>query len=175
MFCTFDSASTGAASKFRSPLELRSDRRETSGKRVSDDLQLSIFDAKFFFSKIFSVFRNFRQILEELGFFGRQNQVPRWILLQIHFIFRSMRHLEPFLEATKVFLRPHGMSMFGRKECPSSNTRNVLPRTQGMFFFEHEASPSSDTRNVFPRTHGMFFFEHKECLSSNTRSVFLRT
>ena len=36
-------------SNVRSPLEFRSDRRETSGKRVSDDLQLSIFWRRIFF------------------------------------------------------------------------------------------------------------------------------
>ena len=46
-----------------------SDRRETSAKRVSDDLQLSIFRTEFFFSDFVSVFRNFQQILEELGIF----------------------------------------------------------------------------------------------------------
>ena len=35
---------------------LRSDRRETSGKRVSDDLQLSIFRRRIFFSENFSQF-----------------------------------------------------------------------------------------------------------------------
>ena len=71
-----------------------SDRRETSAKRVSDDLQFSIFwRRKFFFEKVFrskfvfriffSVFRYFRQILEDLGIFGRQNQLPGGILLQM--------------------------------------------------------------------------------------------
>ena len=51
------------------------------------------FDAEFFFSKkifdrkvfsdFFSVFRYFRQILEDLGIFGRQNQLPGGILLQM--------------------------------------------------------------------------------------------
>ena len=53
---------------------LRSDRHETSGKRVSDDLQLSIFRRrKFFFGIFFAIcfsgFRDFRPILEELGIF----------------------------------------------------------------------------------------------------------
>ena len=41
---------------------------------------------EFFFENFldfFSVFRNFRQILEDLGFFGRQNQVPGGILLRM--------------------------------------------------------------------------------------------
>ena len=37
----------------------------------------------FFFSDFFSVFRYFRQILEDLGIFGRQNQLPGGILLQM--------------------------------------------------------------------------------------------
>ena len=69
--------------------KLGSNRHETSAKRVSEDLQLSIFSRrkKFFekifnfFFKFFPVFRNFRRILEELGFFGRQNRVPGGILL----------------------------------------------------------------------------------------------
>ena len=63
-----------------------SDRCETSAKRVSDDLQLSIFSCRNFFSALifcFSVFHNFRQILEELGIFGRQNQIPGGILLLV--------------------------------------------------------------------------------------------
>ena len=56
-----------------------------------------LFSAIFFFRIVFSVFRNFRQILEELGFFQCQNQIPRWILLQIYHVFRSARRLEPML------------------------------------------------------------------------------
>merc|ERR1712078_932199 len=61
-------------SNVRLPLELRSDRRETSATRVSDDLQISIFRRrKMFFRKkiliFFSVFHYFRQIFEEFGFF----------------------------------------------------------------------------------------------------------
>ena len=40
----------------------------------------------FFFEKkiqILEVFHYFRQILEELGIFGRQNRIPRCILLQV--------------------------------------------------------------------------------------------
>ena len=73
----------------RSPFELRSDRRETLGKSVSDDLQLSIFDAKNVFRKNFRnflvFFRDFRAILEELRIFGCQNQLLHQLLLQIHF------------------------------------------------------------------------------------------
>ena len=57
-----------------------SDRRETSAKRVSDDLQLSIFwRQNFFFEKSFRFFFDFhyfRQILEHLVNFGRRNQIP---------------------------------------------------------------------------------------------------
>ena len=41
------------------------------------------FSVDFFFSDFFSVFRYFRQILEDLGIFGRQNQLPGGILLQM--------------------------------------------------------------------------------------------
>ena len=45
------------------------------------------FDAEkkidFFFRIFFSVFLDFRQILEELGSFGRQNQIPRGISLLV--------------------------------------------------------------------------------------------
>ena len=34
--------------------------------------------------EFFSVFRDFRLILEELGIFGRENQLAHQILLQIH-------------------------------------------------------------------------------------------
>ena len=76
-------------SNVRSHLELRSDRRETLGKRVSDDLQLSIFRRwKFVFRKknlhFFSVFRDFRPILEEPGIFRHQNQLLHQILFQMH-------------------------------------------------------------------------------------------
>ena len=43
----------------------------------------NFFSAEFFFSDFFSVFRYFRQILEDLGIFGRQNQLPGGILLQM--------------------------------------------------------------------------------------------
>ena len=36
-----------------------------------------------FFFRFFLVFHNFRQILEDLGIFGRQNQLPGGILLQM--------------------------------------------------------------------------------------------
>ena len=83
-----------------------SDRREISAKHVSEDLQLSSFWRRICFSKKNRIFRirtpilrYFRQILEHLGFFGRQNQVARSILLQIHQVIRSVRHLEPIFEA----------------------------------------------------------------------------
>ena len=66
-----------------------SDRHETSGKRVSDDLQLSIFwRRKFFFRNFFrncfTFFRDFRPILGRFLIFRRQNQLLHQILLQIH-------------------------------------------------------------------------------------------
>ena len=70
---------------------------------------------------------------------------------------------------------PQEMSCSQHKECPASNTRNVLLRTQAMSFLEHKECPSSNIRNVFLRTQGMSFFEHKEFHSSNTRNVLLRT
>ena len=64
-----------------------SDRCETSAKRVSEDSQLSIFSRRNFFfenfSDLFLFSHNFRQILEDLGFFGRQNRVPGGILLRM--------------------------------------------------------------------------------------------
>ena len=71
----------------RLPLEHGSDRRENPAKRVSDDLQLSIFWRFFFFNffqSFSSVFRHFRQILEELRIFWPQNQLQDQILLQMH-------------------------------------------------------------------------------------------
>ena len=60
-------------SNVRLPLELRSDRRETSATRVSEDLQISICLPKTNFSEqisdLFSVFRHYWQIFQELGFF----------------------------------------------------------------------------------------------------------
>ena len=41
-------------------------------------------EQKNFFRDFFSVFRDFRLILEEQGFFGRENQLAHQILLQIH-------------------------------------------------------------------------------------------
>ncbi len=73
-------------SNVRLPLELGSDRRETSATRVSDDLQHSIFRRRKFFFGIFfrvrkSVFHYFRQVFEELDIFWRQNLI-RWGILR---------------------------------------------------------------------------------------------
>ena len=141
------------------------------------------FDAENFFSKF--CFRLFSLVFSRFSadfggarfFFGRQNQVPRGILLQIHLLFRSVPHLEPFFEAKNVFHRTLGMSSFEHKECRPSNTGNVVLRTQGMSFFEHKECLSSNTRNILLRTQGLSFFEHKELSfleykerpSSNTR------
>ena len=70
------------------PLELGSDQRETSATRVSEDLQISIFRRrKFFGRQNFRIeksdFRQFGEVLEDLRPNGRQNQLPRQILLQI--------------------------------------------------------------------------------------------
>ena len=68
------------------PLELGSNRRETSATRVSEDLQLSIFRRppkkkrqNFWIEKSDS--RQFGEVLEDLRPNGRQNQLPRQILL----------------------------------------------------------------------------------------------
>ena len=74
-------------SNVRLPLELGSDRREALATRVSEDLQLSIFRHRkknrqnFRIEK--SVFHQFGEVLEDLRPNGRQNQLPRQILLQI--------------------------------------------------------------------------------------------
>ena len=79
----------------RLPLELGSDRRETSATRVSEDLQISIVRRRtnFFWAKTFGIeksdFRQFGQVLEDLRPNGRQNQLPRQILLQID-LFRGL-------------------------------------------------------------------------------------
>ena len=69
------------------PCEHGSDRRETSATRVSDDLQILIFwRRKINFEKknseIFFFGKN-RWILEELGSFWRQNQIPGGFLLRM--------------------------------------------------------------------------------------------
>ena len=54
---TADGRRRRRTSNVRLPLELRSDRHETSATRVSDDLQISIFRRrKIFFGKIFAKF-----------------------------------------------------------------------------------------------------------------------
>ena len=74
-------------SNVRLPLKLSSDQRETSVTRVSEDLQLSIFRRPPKNRQIFriekSVFHQFGEVLEDLQPNGRQNQLPRQILLQI--------------------------------------------------------------------------------------------
>ena len=73
----------------RLPLEDGSVRPQTLGKRVSDDLQLSIFRRrkKKNWRKVSVrkyVFRHFWWILEEPDDFWRQNLIPWRILLQVH-------------------------------------------------------------------------------------------
>ena len=72
-------------SNVRLPLELGSDRRQTSATCVSDDLQLSIFRRREKKSKTIwfrkSVFHRFRQIFEELDDFWHQNLI-RWGILR---------------------------------------------------------------------------------------------
>ena len=70
----------------RLPLKHGSDRRETSGKRVSDDprhfifrRRTKIFRPKFWIPK--SVFHYFGQVFEELRPNGPQNQILHQILL----------------------------------------------------------------------------------------------
>ena len=73
----------------RLPLEDGSDRRETLGKRVSDDSGRSIFrrqkkkmDENILIENL--VFCRFGQVLEALGPNGPQNHLRNQILLQIH-------------------------------------------------------------------------------------------
>ena len=56
------------------------------------------------------------------------------------------------------------MSCSQHKECPASNTRNVLLRKE---------CPDWNARNVMLRTSGMSCVEHKERPASNTRNVLL--
>ena len=70
----------------RLPLEHGSNRHETLPKRVSDDSQRFIFRRqKNFFDEIFwiknFVFRQEGEVLGDLRPNGRQNQLPRQILL----------------------------------------------------------------------------------------------
>ena len=137
---------------FRSPLELRSDRRETSGKRISDDLQLSIFwRRKILFANFCAIFFRFFVIFgrfwADFWFFDVK------ISFYIKFCFRCTLP----------------------EVCTTKNWAFHRFRTQGMSFFEHKECPSSNTRIVFLRTQGLSFLEHEDCLSSNTRIVSLRT
>ena len=80
----------------RLPPEDGSDRRETFGKRVSDDLQLLIFRRpKFFFTKIlnfFGIFLDVSLVLEERAPFQRLWQIDREKLLPA---VRLFFHYEP--------------------------------------------------------------------------------
>ena len=80
----------GETLKGRLPLEHASDRRETFGKRVSDDLQLFIFRHRNKFLVISFSKKNSGQfffqetgVLEELGFFKPRWQIRRQKLLPV--------------------------------------------------------------------------------------------
>ena len=70
------------------------------------------FDAEIFFAIFFriffSVFHRFRQILEELGIFGRQNQIPGGILLQIDKFSGLYDAWRSFLDFSPSVHRPAG-------------------------------------------------------------------
>ena len=65
----------------------------------------------------------------------------------------------------------HEISCSQHKQCPASNTENVLLRTQRMSCFEQKECLASNTRKFVFRTQGMSCLEHKECPAWNTRSV----
>ena len=81
------------------------------------------FDAENFFfeifSRFFSLFRDFRAILEELGIFWRQNQLLHQILLQIH---PSWGLYDQKLGFRR--LRTEGLSFFEHNEWPSSTKQH---------------------------------------------------
>ena len=85
-------------SNVRLPLELRSDRRETSATRVSDDLQISIFRRrKNFFGKFFQIFFRFSSFSVDFRgarvFLTSESSSSRFFALDGQ-IFRSVRPLE---------------------------------------------------------------------------------
>ena len=67
----------------RLPPEDGSDRRETLGKRVSDDLQLLIFRRPKLFLKVFEFFFDVSFVLEERALFKRLWQIDREKLLPV--------------------------------------------------------------------------------------------
>ena len=138
-------------SNVRSPLELGSDRHETSGKRVSDDLQLSIFWRQKNFFKIFfrifsTIFSHFRQILEERGIFGRQNRIPRGIFALDSQIFTSVQRLAPILwPLTAPRRRGSGKS---RNFCSAAHTCRETP-------IEEEGREDKDRSSTRPEARGL--------------------
>ena len=82
-------------SNVRLPLELRSDRRETSATRVSDDLQISIFRRRIFCFRIFFfVFSSFSVDFRGARLFlTLTSSSSRFFALDGQ-IFRSVRRLE---------------------------------------------------------------------------------
>ena len=85
-------------SNVRLPLELGSDRRETSATRVSDDLQISIFRRrKIFFRKNFQFFFRFSSFSVDFRgarvFLTSESSSSRFFALDGQ-IFRSVRPLE---------------------------------------------------------------------------------
>ena len=84
-------------SNVRLPLELRSDRHETSATRVSDDLQISIFRRRiFFFGKNFVFFFGFSSFSVDFRgarlFLTSKSSSSRFFALDGQ-IFRSVRRL----------------------------------------------------------------------------------
>ena len=110
-----------------------------------------------------------------------KSELSSRFLSRLKFVFRTQgmscfEHKEcPASNTRNVLLRTQGMFCFEHKECSASNRRNVLCRTQGMSWCDHKERRASNTRNVLLQTHGMFCFEHKECFDSNTRNVLART
>ena len=94
---TADGQRRRRTSNVRLPLELGSDRRETSATRVSDDLQISIFRRrKFFFRKKFQTFFGFSLFLVDFRgarlFLTSKSSSSRFFALDGQ-IFRSVRPL----------------------------------------------------------------------------------
>ena len=81
---------TAATTNFERPFTPRTSLRSPRNFGNARFGRFATFDfstSKFFFREtnciFFSVFHHSRQILEEIGFFECQNQVPRGILLQM--------------------------------------------------------------------------------------------
>ena len=72
-----------------------------------------------------------------------------------------------FLSRLKFAFRTQEMSCFEHKECPASNTRNVLLRIHGMSCFEHKECPASRTRNVLLGNDQMSYARTRNLLRGN--------